>query len=853
MLLKNRSYLCTRKVFISLMAIALAFLPLADIPFAKAAIPQTINYQSRLLTPSGSAVTSTTAIQFSFYLDAVAGSPSDGASQSGPLVWKEVYDQGTGTCSMITPDSGGYFFLQLGSCNPFPAYLDFSETMYVGVKVGSDVEATPRVQLASHPYALNAQRVNSLEATTTAAANSLLALDSDLNFNIATGTFMGGGLEVNGTSTLQNLTFTTATGTSLNLTDYLAIGAIRLDSTGTNNLTSGAYLLGVFDEFDNSNATTVQAVLSDLDTAITVVSSTLFTITLDSAYDAGGSGLGKSITTDAGPIEITNTTGSLGFMSVTHSTDAEGLWVNNLGNGDAFSARNQGSAAGFYSRNQGTGSGVRIDNNTNSGMGLYIDNAIDGVGLRLDNAGSNFGAAIYNNADGIGFHIQNSSPTGMAMYLRQNAGQGLVLDNNTANDGVEITNNSTGNGIYVDNQSSGRAIYVSDAGTKTAVQIDKELNGGNALAINTDNSAKAFYITHNGDGESFWMRNQGTGASLWIEDAASDSTPFVLNSSGFLGIGTSTPAYYLDVNGDARVTSQFMLGRYASLPASGYQSGSLVYNTGSSTINYWDGSIWRSVATAEDVRSSLWDTDHDTGVQVEESADEDIIRFDTAGVERMYIQNDGKIGVGTTAPLDALFTVGPGAHEPSVFSVYGDPAYYNIANFRDEDGESIFRANGSVAGGDLLVTFGDKEQAGNGTYLGVDYANDSINLSNSELRFQDDNRSNYVAFIAPASLATNTTWILPYQDGLNNQVLVTDGSGNLSWATSSDMVDNIYTADGSLPEDRTVNLNGNYLNFENSNLLVEIGEDEWIQQMNNGDYYTEVNQDARDYSLFSRK
>ena len=55
---------------------------------------------------------------------------------------------------------------------------------------------------------------------------------------------------------------------------------------------------------------------------------------------------------------------------------------------------------------------------------------------------------------------------------------------------------------------------------------------------------------------------------------------------------------------------------------------------------------------------------------------------------------------------------------------------------------------------------------------------------------------------------------------------------------------NIYTMDGTLSEDRTVDLNGNYLNFMNSNLLVEIGEDEWIQQMNQGDYYTSINQDG---------
>ncbi len=1264
MFLSIKSYLRVRIALAGVMAVIFAFAPLFSIQ-TKAAIPQTINYQSRLLTPGGLPVTSTTAIQLSFYLHPTNGAPGDAPAQAGPLVWKEVYDQGSGACSMITPDAKGYFFLKLGSCTPFPSYLDFSEVMYVGVKIGADAEASPRVQLSSHPYALNAYRLNGFEATTTATANQLLALDSNLNFNIATGTFTGAGLFINGTSTLQQVTFTVATGTSLNLTQYLAIGAIRLDATGTNNQTSGAYLVGVFDEFTNSNATTVQAALFDLDTAITTVSSTLYAmdlqqvtdngatttnriqfagatsvgdiipgahdtytlgnsdlrwselwsgivhvgtstwdlaqadngaftisgnagsermriladgkvgiglrapeqmlsvrdtllvgqyegiippggksanfilratdgfspgiqgsaytsfqrdatdiarfgitpnnsinfdhwdgsawlsrmvissigfvgvgtnapstllhvqggangaalltldsedgnamgmdagiiinsdningsdaaylifknngvqsakflggtsgsgfdlaasttfginqdgfvrlhmtdmgnfgfatdtpayrldvagdarltsqfmlgryavnpitgnqagsmiyntadlvpyywdgtqwiafatgtvadqVTLDLAYDGGGFGAGKFIITDAGPIEITNTTGTLGFMSVTHSTDAEGLWVNNLGNGSAFSARNMGSGSGFYSRNQGTGYGARLDNNTSNGIGLYVDNPNDGVGLRLDNAGANFGAWIENTGTGYGMQIRSLSPLGTGLYIRQNAGYGMLLNNNTGNRGIEINNNATGTGLFVYNMSSEPGIEMYDVGGKTGLLIDKPLNGGNAVEINTDDGARAYYNIHNGTAEAFWMRNIGSGPSLWIEDEASDFSPFVLNSAGQLGIGTSapatllhvqgglngravlvldsddgnadgqdagiyinsdhangsdaafiefanngvvtgktfsspfdagfmvngnvpyriytnsneritvagdgnvgistsTPAYRLDVVGDSRLSGQFMLGRYVSLPVNGYQAGSLVYKTPSSTIHYWDGTQWRTLATAEDVRSSLWDEDHDTGVQVEESADEDYIRFDTAGVERMYIRNDGYVGIGTDNPLVSLLMVGPGSHEASSFSVAGISGMLNIANFRDENGENVFRAGGSVAGNDLVVGFGDLDYGGIGTSIQVNYGANAIELSHSELRLMDQFGGEYVGFIAPTALTGNTIWTLPSSDGTNNQVLITDGAGTLSWATSSDLVYNIYNSDGLIPEDRDVTIADGY-------------------------------------------
>jgi len=46
-----------------------------------------------------------------------------------------------------------------------------------------------------------------------------------------------------------------------------------------------------------------------------------------------------------------------------------------------------------------------------------------------------------------------------------------------------------------------------------------------------------------------------------------------------------------------------------------------------------------------------------------------------------------------------------------------------------------------------------------------------------------DNGSNYVGFRAPSSIASNLLWILPSADGIENEVLKTDGAGNLSWGT----------------------------------------------------------------------
>lgn len=54
----------------------------------------------------------------------------------------------------------------------------------------------------------------------------------------------------------------------------------------------------------------------------------------------------------------------------------------------------------------------------------------------------------------------------------------------------------------------------------------------------------------------------------------------------------------------------------------------------------------------------------------------------------------------------------------------------------------------------------------------------------SDLRFADSDSSNWVAFQAPGTVASNVTWTLPAADGTDGQKLSTNGSGTLSWTAS---------------------------------------------------------------------
>lgn len=61
--------------------------------------------------------------------------------------------------------------------------------------------------------------------------------------------------------------------------------------------------------------------------------------------------------------------------------------------------------------------------------------------------------------------------------------------------------------------------------------------------------------------------------------------------------------------------------------------------------------------------------------------------------------------------------------------------------------------------------------------------NNLVLNSQNDLRFGDSDSSNYVGFQAPATISSNLTWTLPATDGSADQILSTNGSGVLAWAT----------------------------------------------------------------------
>ncbi len=155
------------------------------------------------------------------------------------------------------------------------------------------------------------------------------------------------------------------------------------------------------------------------------------------------------------------------------------------------------------------------------------------------------------------------------------------------------------------------------------------------LDIETTGPAIDINDTGGGDPEVNFQVSGTTTFSIGIDNSDSDklkigttapdaSTRMTINSSGNVGIGTSSPAYKLDVNGDIRIPQNYA--------ADGQSNKILFYSNPGfnfAGLNYVGGNLGDEQANS-------------------------YLNFFTGNTSRLVIKQDGKVGIGTTSPTYGL-------------------------------------------------------------------------------------------------------------------------------------------------------------------------------------------------------
>jgi hypothetical protein len=90
----------------------------------------------------------------------------------------------------------------------------------------------------------------------------------------------------------------------------------------------------------------------------------------------------------------------------------------------------------------------------------------------------------------------------------------------------------------------------------------------------------------------------------------------------------------------------------------------------------------------------------------------------------------------------------------------------------------------SFTSAQLISALSDETGSGSAVFGTLpSFTTGTLYLAQAEARFGDADSTNYVGFKAPGTVAANKIWILPAADGTTGQVLQTDGSLNLTWAS----------------------------------------------------------------------
>lgn len=396
---------------------------------AEAAINTEINFQGKLTNPDGTNVTNgTVSIDFSIYTVPVAGT----------AVWTETQPAVTVT--------DGIFNVALGSVSALPGSVDFnSNSLYLGVKVGADLEMAPRIKFTAAPYAHNSDNLDGLDSSAFSQLSGTNTFTGANTFQPTT--------DITGLTVKQN-SFATPTADIFNVQ--------TANSTTVMQVTGPAI---------NEAAVTLQSVGSTRALTLTSQAAATWSTASGTLTVQGGTGItmASAAQTLVGSGTVTMQSGATSVTASSHSGDI------NLTTGNATAATsnsgsialNVGSATGTRgSIAIGTGavapSGISIGQATVTTTGIL--GAIINIGtVAADTAGSTIHIADTSNATGIQAVTIGSAAANASNAVTLNSGA-TTQANTNAGVNIRTSTNST-TALQVQNSSSVAVLAVDTSAT----------------------------------------------------------------------------------------------------------------------------------------------------------------------------------------------------------------------------------------------------------------------------------------------------------------------------------------------------------------------------------------------------
>ncbi|MDP3794518.1 MAG: hypothetical protein Q8R13_01145, partial [bacterium] len=357
---------------------------------------------------------------------------------------------------------------------------------------------------------------------------------------------------------------------------------------------------------------------------------------------SGGFGIGVGTTTPGAAFAVATSTAGLNTA----------MLLSNLGSGYTFWAQDEANdTSPFVIDNAGnvgigtTGPGAPLDvRRSSSGavaevLRLYNPNVAAGTGARLSFMTTD---AVFSAIDGDRF---SGDSGGRLFFHTMDTGGTLrerVRIDSSGNVGIGSTNPQQvltviGNGLF----SGDLALNGNDInlGTGTATTT---ISGGFGIGIGTTTPGAAFAVATSTAGlnTAMLLSNLGSGYTFWAQDEANDTSPFVIQADGNVGIGKAGPGAKLHVEGATGVNIE----NFSNDPGT------------TALLNFQSANLASASITYARINSSLV-------IRTTGSEDGSLI-FSTmrAGTltEAARILSSGNVGIGTTNPQQVLTVIGNG-------------------------------------------------------------------------------------------------------------------------------------------------------------------------------------------------
>jgi len=285
-------------------------------------------------------------------------------------------------------------------------------------------------------------------------------------------------------------------------------------------------------------------------------------------------------------------------------------------------------------------------------------------------------------------------------------------------------------------------------------------------------------------------------------------------------ITTSTGNITINTAGSLRIP----VGNTSQRPQGGVvQTGQIRFNTQLNEFEGYNGTAWKNIG-------GVSDTDGDTFIDAEQSADDDVLRFFTAGSERITISDTGIVAISTatqsTTFNDGALTIAGGVgivkdlNVGGNINVTGNVTVGGTINLGDDDTDNI-NINADI-NSDLIPNINDSYDLGSATKSWKDlYLTESIN-------FKGATGENEI--VVPTNLAD----ALSVKDDANNDILVVDtttgaititlsGSLVVPSMAVSDLTDNrivVAGTNGELEDDSNFTFDGSIFKVSTTDAIV---------------------------------